>query len=132
MDAQAGPVHHERSTIAGRFFNQLHRYKNLLLTRWWILLLAAGLSLGIQWSLLWHAPPSYQSIGRMIVNVRLSIPNANAYSEELNNFFGTQVALMQSDSVVNRVLLRLQSQKPDMHASPVSVQVSISPKTSIF
>jgi capsular exopolysaccharide synthesis family protein len=132
MDEQAAPVQRERSTLAGRFFNQLHRYKNLLLTRWWILLLTVGTGLGLQWFLLWHAPPAYQSVGRMIVNVRLSIPNANGYSEELNNFFGTQVALMQSDSVVNRVLLRLQSQKPDLRPSPVAVQVNLSPKTSIF
>ena len=132
MDEQVAPVQRERSTLAGRFFNQLHRYKNLLFTRWWILLLTVGIGLGVQWFLLWHAPPAYQSVGRMIVNVRLSIPNANGYSEELNNFFGTQVALMQSDSVVNRVLLRLQSEKPDLHPSPVAVQVSLSPKTSIF
>src|SRR5712671_201157 len=132
MDEHAAPVHHERSTLAGRFFNQLHRYKNLLLTRWWILLLAVVLGLGIQWFLHRNTPPAYQSVGRMIVNVRLSIPNANAYSEELNNFFGTQVALMQSDSVVNRVLLRLQTQKPDLQPAPVTVQVNISPKTSIF
>jgi len=132
MDEQAAPVQRERSTLAGRFFNQLHRYKNLLLTRWWILLLTVGIGLGVQWFLLWHAPPAYQSVGRMIVNVRLSIPNANGYSEELNNFFGTQVALMQSDSVVNRVLLHLQSQKPDLHPSPVAVLVNLSPKTSIF
>ena len=132
MDEQAAPVQRERSTLAGRFFNQLHRYKNLLLTKWWILLLTVGIGLGIQWLLLWHAPPDYQSVGRMIVNVRLSIPNANGYSEELNNFFGTQVALMQSDSVVNRVLLRLQSEKPDLNSSPVKLQVNLSPKTSIF
>lgn len=132
MDEQAAPVQRERSTLAGRFFNQLHRYKNLLLTRWWILLLTVVAGLGIQWFLLWHAVPAYESVGRMIVNVRLSIPNANGYSEELNNFFGTQVALMQSDSVVNRVFLRLQSERPDLHPAPVAVQVNISPKTSIF
>jgi len=57
MDEQAAPVQRERSTLAGRFFNQLHRYKNLLLTRWWILLLTVGTGLGLQWFLLWHAPP---------------------------------------------------------------------------
>lgn len=68
----------------------------------------------------------------MIVSVKLSLPNANVYTEELANFFGTQAALMQSSSVFNRAQLRLQTLKPGLRATPVSLTVAISPKTSIF
>ncbi|MDR3456869.1 MAG: polysaccharide biosynthesis tyrosine autokinase [Verrucomicrobiae bacterium] len=68
----------------------------------------------------------------MIVNVKLSIPSANVYSEEYNNFFGTQVALMQSDTVKDHVHLRLQSSNPELHPTPVSIDVTLSAKTSIF
>ncbi|MDB6112852.1 MAG: Tyrosine-protein kinase YwqD [Pedosphaera sp.] len=132
MDDQPLSAHRERSTFSARFSNRLHRYKNLLRTRWWLLLLGVALGTGIELFLLWHTPPIFMSAGRMIVSAKLSLPNANVYTEELNNFFGTQAALMQSSSVLNRVQLRLQSLKPDLHAVPVLLQVTISPKTSIF
>jgi capsular exopolysaccharide synthesis family protein len=50
----------------------------------------------------------------------------------VNNFLGTQVALLQSDTVSNRALLRLQSEKPNLRPVPVTLHVSVSPKTSIF
>jgi polysaccharide biosynthesis transport protein len=126
------PVPQSRTAFATRFFNQLHHYKKLLFRYWWILLLTIGLSEGVQGYLLKHVPPAFVSVGRMIVNVKLSLPNSNVYSEEFNNFFGTQVALMQSDSVINRVNLRLLSANPDLHRVPVGIAVTLSPKTSIF
>ena len=68
----------------------------------------------------------------MIVNVKLSIPNANLYSEELNNFFGTQEELMRSDSVRNRANLRLHAADAQFPMEPVQIKVTVSPKTSIF
>jgi succinoglycan biosynthesis transport protein ExoP len=132
MDEEDAPVHQARTAFATRFFNHLHNYKKLLFKYWWIPLLTIGLSEGIQLFLLKHVPPAFVSVGRMIVNVRLSLPNANVVSEELNNFFGTQVALMQSDSVINRVNLQLESESPELHRVPVGIAVTLSPKTSIF
>jgi capsular exopolysaccharide synthesis family protein len=130
MDEDA-PVQPPRTAFAARFSNQLYQYKKLFLKYWWIPLLAIGVSEGVQMYLLRHVPPTFVSVGRMIVNAKLSIPNANVYSEELNYFFGTQAALMQSDTVRNRVNLRL-STNSDLHAVPVSIAVAPAPKTSIF
>ncbi len=132
MEQQPGAEHHKRINVATRFFSRLYRLTNILRAKWWILVLTIALGLGIQLYLLSTAPPSFQSVGRMIVSVKLSLPNGSAYSEELNNFFGTQTALMQSDSVSNRALVRLQSQNLGLHPVPVHIQVAISPKTSIF
>jgi polysaccharide biosynthesis transport protein len=132
MDEQPGPAHHRRINVAARFFNRLHRITNLLRSKWWILALAVAVGLGIQSYLLSNAPPLFQSTGRMIVSVKLSLPNGTGYMEELNNFFGTQTALMQSAPVANRAQLRLQSLKANLHPVPVLVQVSVSAKTSIF
>ena len=79
-----------------------------------------------------HESESFFSIGRMTLTAKLAIPNATYYSEELNNFFGTQVELMQSDTVQNRVNLRMRAQVPPLHPVPVTVKVSVSPKASIF
>jgi succinoglycan biosynthesis transport protein ExoP len=126
------PLPPSRSVFASRFFNQVHHFKKLLLKYWWIPLLTIGAGEGIQILLLKHQPQAFVSEGKMIVNVKLSIPNANVYSEEFNNFFGTQVALMQIRSVIDRVNLQLQSTKPDLHRVPVNIEVTLSPKTSIF
>ena len=132
MEEDDAPVQQSRTAFATRFFNQLHLYKKLLFKYWWILLLALGLSEGIQNFLLKRVHPSFVSEGRMIVNAKLSIPNANVYSEEFSYFFGTQVALMQSDTVRTRVLLHLKNTNPQWQTVPVAIEVTLSPKTSIF
>jgi uncharacterized protein involved in exopolysaccharide biosynthesis len=121
-----------RSALLARFFSELHRYKSLVLAWWWLLALFVGLAVGLRCFLFAIIPPSFKSEGLMIVNVKLSLPSGNVYSEELNNFLGTQVALLQSDTVSNRALLRLQSEKPELRPMPVTLHVSVSPKTSIF
>jgi polysaccharide biosynthesis transport protein len=132
MDEEDAPVPQSRTDFAARFSNQLHQYKQLLARYWWILLLAFGLAEVIQLFLLMRTPQAYVSVGRMIVSVKIDVPNANVYSEDLNFFFGTQVALMQSDSVVNRVNLHLLSANPELHPGPIVIDVTLSPKTSIF
>ena len=132
MDIEAPPPNPNRATIATQFFNRVHRAFNILRTRWWVLLLGICLGAGIEVYRLRHTPPAYFSIGRMIVSSKMSVPNASAYSEELNNFLGTQVALLQSDVVSNRALVRLKTEKPALRPGPVSLEVTVSPKTSIF
>lgn len=132
MQEDDAPVQKSRAAFAARFFDQLHQYKKLLLAYWWIPAVTLTASLGIQWYLLKHAPPAFVSLGRMMVSPKLSIPDANVYSEELNNFYGTQVALMESDSVINRVKLNLQATNSGLNEVPVSINVTLSPKTSIF
>ena len=118
--------------FATRFSNQLQRYRTLLFKFWWIPLLTTLVGYQIQSYLLKKTAPKYASAGRMIVNVKLSIPNANVYSEEFNYFYGTQVALMQGDTVMNRVQAKLQTEHPELHRVPVQIEVGLSPKTSIF
>jgi len=117
--------------VAG-FLHQLDHYKRLVFRYWWIPLLIAGLSAGVEWFYLKRAAPVYMSVGKMIVNVKVSVPDGNVYSEEDNNFFGTQVALMESDSVLQRVNAHMRSEHPERPPEPVTLGVTIVPKSSIF
>jgi capsular exopolysaccharide synthesis family protein len=128
-DASASP---SRAASVTRFVNQFQLYKKLLLKYWWIPTLFVLLASGIEALVLKHTPPAFASAGRMIVNARLSIPNANVYNEDVVYFFGTQVALMQSDSVINRVKNRLSATSPGLQPVPVAIEVTLSPKTSIY
>jgi capsular exopolysaccharide synthesis family protein len=132
MDIQTSPANGGRSSSAGRFLDQVHRYKRLLAGYWWLLLLTTGLSLWIGWMEVKREPQFFVSTGRMTLSVKLSIPNATYYSEEMNSFFGTQVELMESDTIRSRVTQRLQAQIPPLHPVPVFMQVSVSPRANIF
>jgi len=122
----------DRSGRSARFFNRLHRYKNVVRRLWWVFPLTIGLALGVQLYRLWQAPPAYVSQGRMIVSIKIQIPTGSVYTEELSNFLGTQVALMRSSTVQNRAIARVRAVKPDLTPTLVDLQISVSPKTTIF
>ena len=99
MNDQAVPARHDRSTSRAHFHARVSRYQNLLLEKWWVLVLGAVAGLAIEGGLVWYAPPSFVSVGRMIVSIKLAIQPGSLYTEELSNFLGTQAALMQSGVV---------------------------------
>ena len=92
----------DRAAAKAHFVARLNRYKDLLQRKWWVLALGAVVGLGVEAAVISFEPREYISTGRMIVNIKLQGSNGevqSTYSEEMNNFLGTQVALMQSDSV---------------------------------
>src|SRR5207253_10652710 len=92
----------ERSTPAAwsnTLITRLHRYKSLLLRRWWIPVLTICLGLFVEAFLIYQTPPQYQSTGKMILAGSMKIPQGAIYSEEQQNFYGTQIQLMQSTEV---------------------------------
>jgi len=129
---------HNRSKEKAHFLASFHRYKSLLARKWWIPGLCVVTGLVTVWSLSWYGPPTFVSVGRMIVSTKLTTQETSAYSEEMNNFLGTQANLMQSDQVVRRALSRVVKRYPEMASrgrraeAPVKLKVTITPKTSIF
>src|SRR5438046_7946032 len=99
MNERAAQYMHERSASRSHFLAILIRYTNLLRRMWWIPALGITLGLAIAGALSWFGPPSFTSVGRMIVSIKLAIPEGSVYTEELSNFLGTQAALMQSGVV---------------------------------
>ncbi|HCL92247.1 MAG TPA: hypothetical protein DIC50_05625, partial [Verrucomicrobia subdivision 3 bacterium] len=132
MNDQPVQRFHDRPNTAARLHARLSRFRNLLREKWWVLVLGAMAGAIIKIVLLWNAPPSYVSVGRMIVSMKLAIQPASLYSEELSNFLGTQAALMQCGVVVNRAHERVSAQKPEIGRHAVALNVSVLPKTTIF
>ena len=126
------PALPDRPTRTAHFYARLDRYKSLFARRWWIPFLCVGLGVMAAGTWIRYAPSRFVSVGRMIVNIKLSIPEGSVYTEELSNFLGTQAALMQSGVVFNRAMTRLSALKPEQTPSPVELKVSVSPKTTIF
>ena len=109
------------------------RYLYLLKKRWWVLLLlvSVGLCIGA-WTAM-QQPPAYVSSGQLMVKGQLRIgDSAVAYSEELVNFFGTQIVLMESDEVKTGARARVHSLHPDLPPEEVKLVVGQLPKAAIF
>lgn len=75
---------------------------------------------------------AYVSWGRMMVSGRLNLQQGAVFSEELANFFGTQMELMKSSEVRSRAINRLAATEPQLQSVPVTLSVSQLPQTSIF
>jgi succinoglycan biosynthesis transport protein ExoP len=132
MNEEQGLVTHDRSAWAARFFARLHRYRNLFLRRWWVLLACTGLALAAMAAYIQVAPTEYFSTGEMIVSMRLNIQQGSLYQEDLNNFLGTQAALMKGPQVQQRARDRVASQNPGLLSKPPALDVSVLPRTTIF
>ncbi len=131
-DVTAPPVE-TRSARSARLSNHLHRYLHQMRRHWWIIPLTVILGLGIQAYLIYITPQSYVSIGRMIVGIKIQMATGSTtYTEELSNFLGTQVALMQSGTVQNRASARVLAMNASPRQSPVKLRITVSPKTTIF
>ena len=122
----------DRSASRAHFHARVSRYRSLLRRKWWVLVLGALVGLAIQAVRFWSEPATFASFGRMIVSIKLNIAEGSVYTEELNNFLGTQAALMQSGAVISRAHARVTAQNPKLRIQSVSPKVTILPKTTIF
>ena len=132
MNEDQGLTTQDRSAVTRRFFSRVHRYRNLFRRRWWVLLLFMGLAVaGIEIYAQWE-PPTFISSGSMIVSMRLNIQQGSLYSEDLNNFVGTQVELMKGVQVRQRAQERVAAQNQGLVTQPVLLEVGVQPRTTIF
>jgi len=115
-----------------RLSGKLRQYRDLAARKWWVLGLGAVAGLVIEAGVARFQAPAYVSVGQMIVNVKLALPQGALFMEELSNFLGTQAALMQSDVVVKRAFGRLVAGATNAPARPPVIRVSVSPRTTIF
>jgi len=111
---------------------RLHRYKALLLRRWWIPVFTICLGLFIEAWLIYQTPPSFLSMSKMMLAGKLNIAQSAVYSEDSVNFYGTQIQLMQSAQVKQSAEQLVRATHPEMQPVPVEITVAQKPRTSIF
>src|SRR6202022_1643242 len=125
----------ERSTPAAwsnTLITRLHRYKALLLRRWWIPVLTICLGLFVEAFLIYQMPPSFLSTSKMMLAGKLNIAQGAVYSEDSVNFYGTQIQLMESAEVRHSAESLVRSAHPELQPVPVEITVLQKPRTSIF
>src|SRR5438045_6798781 len=114
------------------FITRLHRYKALLLRRWWIPVLTVCLGLFVEAFLIYQTPPQFQSTSKMMMAGKLNIAQGAVYSEDSVNFFGTQIQLIQSAEVRHSAESLVRSSHPELQPVPVEIFVMQKPRTYIF
>jgi polysaccharide biosynthesis transport protein len=114
------------------FITRVHRYRALLLRRWWIPLLTICLGVFVQAWLIYQTPPSFLSTSKMMLAGKLNIAQNAVYSEDNVNFYGTQIQLMQSSEVRRSAEALVRSTHPELQPVKVDISVAQKPRTSIF
>ncbi len=125
----------ERPTSASwstALITRIHRYKALLIRRWWIPVLTICIGLFVQAWLIYQTPPSFLSIAKMMLAGKLNLTQSAVYSEDNVNFYGTQIQLMQSPEVRRSAEALVRSTHPEMQPVRVDLTVNQTPRTSIF
>src|SRR5262245_33814316 len=120
------------ASITTSIVTRLHRYKALLLRRWWILLLTTSLGLFVGAWMIYQAPNAFLSTSKMMVAGKLNLAQNAVYSEDTNNFYGTQIQLMQSDEVRAGAEAAVRTTHPELAPAKVRLEVTQRPRTSIF
>jgi capsular exopolysaccharide synthesis family protein len=111
---------------------RVYRYNLLLKKYWWLPVLFLSGSLLVQGVRFFLGEPLYMSAGRMMVSPRIMTGEAAVYTEELSNYFGTQVSLMQSEAIKHRANVAVESAHPDLKGVLAVLVVQQEPKASIF
>src|SRR6202162_4032236 len=123
---------HISTSWSAALIPRLHRYKALLLRRWWIPVLTICLGLFVEAFLIYQMPPSFLSASKMMLAGKLNIAQGAVYSEDSVNFYGTQIQLMQSAEVKRSAEALVRSTHPEMQPARVEITVVQKPRTSIF
>lgn len=132
MSDQATPTSRDRSASRSAFLTKYDRYRRLFFGKWWVWFFLALLGAAVGWGLFVLQPPVFSSVGQMMVNVRLSLPEGSVYTEEAVNFNGTQAALMQGRDVIARAQAKVMAANPGIAFEPIKPKVTVMPRTSIF
>lgn len=82
--------------------------------------------------MIFQAPNAYLSTSKMMVAGKLNLAQNAVYSEDTNNFYGTQIQLMQSDEVRRGAESVVRGTHPELAPVKVNLTVTQRPRTSIF
>ena len=118
---------------------RVKRLLTFLRKLWWVPLITLVLSLGAAAACLWWRPPTFVSVGRMWETVKLNLPEGAMFSEDLQNFLGTQAELLKSARLQQMTLEALSAMgtntvPKDAEGKPLKVDIKVvqAPKSTVF
>jgi succinoglycan biosynthesis transport protein ExoP len=118
---------------------KIQRLLVFLLKYWWIPLITLILSLSAGGAYVYFKQPTFVSRASMWETVKLRLPEGSMFSEDVQNFVGTQAELLQSGTLRDQALARLRASSNNLVAVgkdgeplPVAIRVNGGAKSSVF
>jgi len=121
--------------------HRVRRLLGFLLKYWWIPVLTLAIGLGAGMGYVFWKEPTYVSKASMWETMKMRLPEGALFSEDVQNFLGTQSELLQSLTLRDQALARMRSSTnaaspipvgKDGQPLPVAIRVSGSSKSSVF
>jgi succinoglycan biosynthesis transport protein ExoP len=98
---------------------------------WWVLVLALLAGGALSFYQLRRKPPTFSSDSKMVLSGKINMQAGATYSEDGQDFMGTQAAILQGAEVRSRAKKSLAS-KGQTSNSDVDLSVAFIPRTTIF
>jgi succinoglycan biosynthesis transport protein ExoP len=126
---------------SGNTLNRFHetsarfqRYKVLLRRRWWFLLLTAAIAICFQALRITGKNTEYISIGRILAGMQVQLGEKGATFENrfLEEFYGTQIEMLESGTLRNEALDRVKGLHPELTPVEVDIRVTQTKGSSIL
>ncbi len=115
------------------FAIQFEKYRDIILKRWWLIAVCVVGALLYGAYKAYRQPDIFKAVGSMMVRPRVNVAVDNVVNEELSNFYGTQVQLMQSRAVLDAARRKLSDFEKSLTFDPSpTLQVFQVRNTSIF
>jgi succinoglycan biosynthesis transport protein ExoP len=131
-DASNGDIASNRLT-KGRLAVRLQRVRLLIIRYWWIIALTIMVGLLIQDYRSLQIPTRYVSQSRMMVAGHIILQEGQAYSDAMENFYGTQIVLMKSRQTIVQSMERVSAIHPDVPIDEnAEVDAGLELRTTIF
>jgi polysaccharide biosynthesis transport protein len=118
---------------------RVHKFLLCLRKFWWIPTVTMILGLGVAVFTFFHTPPIFVSSGRLWETEKLRLPDGAAFTDDRDNYLGTQSELLRSPMLRQLVLNRMRAVETnsisvgaDGQPLPVQIQVFTSPKSSVY
>lgn len=115
-----------------KFFSALRAY-------WWVPALTLVLGVSIAVFLFFHTPPIFTSVAGLWEAQKLRLPDGAAFTEDTQNFLGTQSELLRSDYLRQKALNTLEAAgtvrvpRDDLgKPAEVKIRVTQAPKSAVF
>lgn len=112
---------------------QVRRFVRELKRLWWIPVLGGVVLFLVAKFVMEDKPPAlFTCVARMWVGGKIKLAESSLYQEEVQNFYGTQMELMQSKTVQRRAHERVRKARPELPETPVKLAVLLSPRAAVF
>lgn len=115
---------------------KFQRYKILLRRRWWFLLLTAAIAVCVQALRITGKTTEYSAIGRVVAGMQINAggsQNDKVVNQMMpQDFYGTQMEILESGELRRRALERVRSLHPELKEIDVEIRVTQTKGSSIL